>query len=690
MPWPKRFRRHYRALTAAICVIGGATASGLAGIDGVADGLLLDGAVKARALAFPGGGADGEPMVAVVALDERTLDGQPLPRALLAPVWAETLNALFEAGASVVAFDFILAYHAGRFRTDWDKGFKRQLYRHRSRIVLGRTGKAWPAAEYVTLLSRRPAGKVGFLEVAADADGVLRWVDTRIAPAGKGAGEEPILMFSGAILAQAGRAGFPDRVLLAPRRHLETLPTYALIDVLDCARSAPEVLRSEFASKVVLVGSTLPDEDRLFTSGRFLPPVTRPGEPHQPCALRRLGASNPDSRRVPGVHAHAAVVDTVLRDRQVRMPGAPTTAMLAALFAAIGSVAGLFLAPWYAMLVLLGLGVAGFAGVVALLEAGIWLPLALPVLALGGSIPVAYVSRYVAEERDKGLIRDAFGSYLAPEVVKRIMEDGGQPTRGGEMRHLTVWISDIANYSTISEQSSPGELAAMLNQVFSVMADTVEEFGGYVTQYAGDAMVAVFGAFADDQDHGPGGVRAALAAHRRVAELAEARARAGKPAMAVRIGISSDDMLVGNIGSEQRLNYAVVGDGINLSARLEGANKLFDTSILVSQSTRALCPPTMLFRKVDRLRVKGRETPLDVFEPLGLAEDVAPETKERITAFEAALDRYRSRDFAGALKAFRALADEDPVARTFVERARAFAEKAPDESWDGVNTLTTK
>jgi adenylate cyclase len=158
----------------------------------------------------------------------------------------------------------------------------------------------------------------------------------------------------------------------------------------------------------------------------------------------------------------------------------------------------------------------------------------------------------------------------------------------------------------------------------------------------------------------------------------------------MRFGVATDRMLAGNIGGMKRLNFAVVGDGINLSARLEGANKVYGTDVMISGTTRALCPDTMAFRHLDRIQVKGRDEALDVFEPLGIEGEVDAETLERAARFEAALERYWAGAFKDAAKRFATLAKHDLAAAHFAKVARAYAKDAPGPDWDGVNRLKTK
>ena len=223
------------------------------------------------------------------------------------------------------------------------------------------------------------------------------------------------------------------------------------------------------------------------------------------------------------------------------------------------------------------------------------------------------------------------------------------------------------------------------------MSDTIEAHGGFVDKYIGDAVVAVFGAPVDDEDHALSGVRAALACQRRLGAEASGFGLPGGRSVETRIGVNSGEMLVGNIGSRRRFNYTVLGDAVNLAARLESANKQYGSKILVSDSTATLCSATIRFRALDTVRVVGRQQPVTIFEPLGeLGEALNVEIgSEQLQHYASALAAYRSGDFEAAYEEFTAL-EGDAAALRAADRALALVNDPPDEPWDGVTNLDTK
>ena len=701
----------YKAATVGVVLAIAAGAGWSLGENNVLDGLHLELAVAARANFDDDGPPPG---VAVIALDRRSLQAPEFadrPRALMQPQFAELLDGVFAAGAATLAFDFLFEFSARALDPSGERAFLAALRRHRSQVVLGRKGLVTPVRPYALALAPRASERLGLMEMIPDADGVIRrasmryWLDEssdsatpdRLHPTPDQLDRaQPVPTLAGAAVAWLGEARVPNSLLLTPRRHLEALPTFSMIDVLRCARLDPDALAERLRGRVVFVGGTLPGEDRQWSTGRFFPAAPARLEPAEradmdaKCSLELQPASDPEARSIPGVHIQAQAAAQVLSGEIPAEVRPPWTHIMTAVAAGLGAFLTLAFPPIATIAVVAGVLAFGFAISLALLMAGVWLPLGVAASAMIIGAGGAYGARYRFEERDKRAVADAFSRYVAPELVDRIMADRRHLERGGEVRDLTVWIADIANYSTLAERVTPRETARVLNRIFGAMADVVETHGGYVTQYAGDAIVAVFGAFADMPDHADRGVLCALDAldgARRVAEDLEDELGVR---LGLRVGISSDRMLAGNIGSARRLNFTIIGDGINLAARLESANKIFGTSILVSATTREKCSGAILFRLVDQVRVKGREQTLRIFEPLGPTDSVAADRRAAVQQFEDALAMFWRREFAPAERVFHRLAPEDALARGFAHRARAYQDVPPPADWTGVNEFTSK
>jgi len=221
------------------------------------------------------------------------------------------------------------------------------------------------------------------------------------------------------------------------------------------------------------------------------------------------------------------------------------------------------------------------------------------------------------------------------------------------------------------------------------MTDVIEAHGGFVDKYFGDAIVAVFGAPLDDPQHATNAVRAALRCAASLGMLDRVSAAFGGT-VRQRIGLNSGEALVGNIGSRRRFNYTVMGDVVNLASRLEGSNKLYGTTVMASEATVTLTGRTFVWRELDAIRVKGRRQAVRIFEPLGVAGEVAPELLSRAQAYGAGLTRYRARDFAAAAEQFALVAHDDPPSALFLERVRQLAQQPPGADWEAVSAQEEK
>jgi adenylate cyclase len=261
----------------------------------------------------------------------------------------------------------------------------------------------------------------------------------------------------------------------------------------------------------------------------------------------------------------------------------------------------------------------------------------------------------------------------------------------GDRREMSVYFSDIAGFTTISEGLSPEDLVALLNDYLTNMTDLVLEHGGVVDKYIGDAVMAFWGAPLPDPDHARHAILCALAMRRRCDELrAGWHQRYGHEVFA-RAGVNSGEAVVGNMGSKHKYNYTVMGDMVNLAARLEGANKAYDTFLMVSAATIEKCGDVVDSRELDRIAVKGKDLPVTVFEILDEKGKTDPERLAIARRFEEALALYRAREFTAALAIFEELAAKgDGPAGTYVERCKLFVTDPPPDSWDGVWRMKEK
>jgi adenylate cyclase len=237
---------------------------------------------------------------------------------------------------------------------------------------------------------------------------------------------------------------------------------------------------------------------------------------------------------------------------------------------------------------------------------------------------------------------------------------------------------------------SPADLIALMNAYLSAMTDIIEAHGGFVDKYIGDAIVGVFGAPVQGDNHASQAVSAALSCCERLTELNRTAPAFRGRTLHHRIGLNSGDALVGNVGSGRRFNYTVIGDVVNLASRLEGANKYFATSILASETTVGLTGATFIWRELDSIRVIGRLQPLRIYEPLARAGQENPVQAANAQIYANALACWRQHEFASAMELFASIADVDPPSALFMQRAKKLVLVPPGPDWEPINTLEGK
>lgn len=641
----------------------------------------------------------------VIALDEETYRRPPFaekPTVMWTPELAQVLKAVLDGGASVVGFDIVLPTSMEGFVPGMERPFLLALRdgarplpgQLHGRVVLGRVQhqvkpiEPYPAQRIAVGQERN----IRLLNALEDEDGVIRRHPLHFLWRSGEGGILPQPSMAAELAARKlGAAPAADEsILLNFDTAAGAVPAYSLADLQACAaRNDADFFARHFKDKVVLIGVTLDVEDRKLTSMRWATqPDAAAAAPR--CVLQPMkDLLRGDLRRdsIPGVFIHATAVNNLLRGDALHElpPGGNFAALLLAGLAA--AFATLRLPPLRAALAVAAVALLWSVAAAALFNVGWVLPLlnGLAAILVGYMLLVAY--RFALADRDKRALRQAFALYLPHAVIDRMIEEGRPPALGGEQREVTVLFSDIAGFTKVSERLGPGELVAALNEYFAAMTSIVEGHGGFVDKFVGDAVVAVFGAPVNDGKHAQHAVRAALHMNRVMRQ--EKGFRLGQDApIHIRIGLNTGPVLIGNIGSPRRFNYTAMGDAVNLASRLEGANKMFGTGILVSDSTRNACGDAVLFREIDRVRVLGRDAPVTVYEPLARNGRLNPADPRRAAPFAAALALWRKGDFAAAEQAFRALHD-DPSAAVFARRCAA-RKAAGAGSWDGVTDLTEK
>ncbi len=296
-------------------------------------------------------------------------------------------------------------------------------------------------------------------------------------------------------------------------------------------------------------------------------------------------------------------------------------------------------------------------------------------------------------EREKRKVRGAFQQYVSASVIEEIMKHPEKLKLGGEKKNVTVFFSDIRGFTSISEKLSPEELVKLLNEYLSAMTDIIMKNGGLVDKYMGDAIMAFWGAPIDDPDHAKKCCEASLEMKEKLTELQKKWTKEGKPPLNMGIGINTGDVVVGNMGSEQRFDYTVMGDNVNLGSRLEGVNKEYGTTIIISQFTyEKIKDHDFVIRELDMIKVKGKNEPIKIYGMAGKKGAVDKEMLKSIEHFNKGLQLYRQRKFKEAVKEFNSAVkiNDDPASKMYVERCEAFRKSPPPKDWDGVFVMKHK
>ena len=529
---------------------------------------------------------------------------------------------------------------------------------------------------------------VGVVEFQPDPDGVYRRTDLL-----RGYGDEA---YPSLALAAAQAALAPSRpeiagnsIRLAGRHipldaqgrylvhHYGDFKTYSMSGVLASAQGIARgdidallVNPEEFKDKLVLIGASAAGVEDLKATP--------------------LGAATP------GVMLHAAILSNILQQDFLRSAPPAVGSGAIALLALFVSAAVVLLGRMWLKLFAAAAGLGGYLALAwAAHAADVVLPVVAPIVAgsLAGLGALAYFA--LSEGRDKRRVRHMLGQYVSPVVLNTVLdryEDFLRAEVGSRVR-LTIMFADIRAFTALSEQLSPEEVVRLLNRYFGAMADAIFAAQGTLDKFIGDAIMAFWGAPVAMADHADRALAAAFDMRRRLDALNTELSVQGLAPLAIGIGIHTGEAILGNIGSEKKLDYTAIGDNVNLASRLEGLTKQYDCPILLSGETLAalVSPPPCM--PIDHVRVKGRVAPVMLWRPLLDACAASPSELARARADEArgarAFDHYSARRFNEAMEIYRMLPSCCTNA-VLLQRCEALAQDPPGPEWSGVFALSAK
>ncbi len=398
--------------------------------------------------------------------------------------------------------------------------------------------------------------------------------------------------------------------------------------------------------------------------------------------------------KMAGVEVHVNAAATVEREAFFVPEDRAATVVTIMLLAVVTSLAAARFGILKGLAVVLALGAGYLLLASEMFKAGRLVNIVYPTLAL--ALPYAATATYhvLFEQRQARFLRGAMGRYLSPSVLEEIVRRPELLRLGGEKREMTVLFSDIRGFTTLSEQLDPQELVALLNEYLTAMTEVVYRYDGVLDKYMGDAIMAFWNGPVPQPDHARRACLTALDMLETLHMLHERWRARGIPQLDIGVGINSGPMSVGNMGSDTRFDYTVMGDAVNLGSRLEGTNKEYHTNIVVSQSTLDLVKSEgFVVRTLDLVAVKGKAQPVAVYELIGRPGQFGRFTPELLAVYERGIQLYRAQQFEGAAAAFRevlAAVPNDGPCMMYLERCQDLVAAPPPRDWDGVYVMTHK
>ena len=618
----------------------------------------------------------------LIGIDDATFKTEPfhIPLILWHEYFGTVIQGLADAGAKTVGLDYILPQALfDELVPNYSRTWLKTLVYAQSKkapVVSGMVQIAkrqyMPQARYLQIMG---APNIGLFNIPADEDDFIRRQRLFFPSTSDPKQGMYSITF---ILAKKYKPDLelPDQTIFIDYNSSpEPFPRYSFANVYEKAKQGDTAyLKEHFQGKIVLIGET-----DTFSQDRH------------PTPLYYMPKEDP---RTPGVEILAHSVLTLLNGRYFSAVGMGGSAAVELTIALIIGWLTLFASPkvplWFSSPVV---GILFFGLCERAFMAYLIMPLAGGLTTWLVSQGVFFSYRYWVVDREKREIRHAFSRYLSPDVVGVVLQNPDMLSLGGSRREMTAFFSDLAGFTSISEALSPEDLVHLLNRYLSLMTDVILRQGGTLDKFEGDAIMAFWGAPVPREDHA---LRACLAALEQQEIMNRFRQQVideGLPELHVRMGLNTGPMIVGNMGSEERFDYTIMGDAVNLASRLEGANKAYDTYVMISETTYEQVRDQVEVRELDLLRVKGKNQPIRVYELMAANGGLDTQRAQIRDIFTQGLELFRQQDFQAAIQSFEsalALDSNDGPSRVYLQRCRDYINDPPPADWDGVYTLKTK
>lgn len=590
-------------------------------------------------------------------------------------VHAKIVNFLTDAKASVVGYDVLFAEAS---TPSDDKVFKEALNKANN-VILASEAKELTIGEnslsakslQLPIEDLQQTSSIGLVNVVASGDGVVRHMPFYVENEGKDVSSFWAMIAKQWYQARNDEEKFVETAGLVPLENgllrinfagpPGTYPQYSVIDVLE-GRINPDV----FTDKIVLVGSVSPSlhDDHLTPTRAEL---------------------------MPGLEVHANTIATFL-GRDFIKPEPKLNSILTIFgFSILFNLLLVMLPIKWGMIVVVASSIGYLVFCLISFDGGVIRNLLFPPISILLAGVTSIVEKYFLVRRQRNYVRRAMGFYLSPSVMNEILSDPEKLKLGGQRREMSVLFLDIAGFTTLSEKLDPEILSSFLNDFLTRVSRIVYKHDGVVDKYMGDGMMAFWGAPIVQKDHAVRACKAALEMVKESEQIKRDWAEKNVDFSGVRVGINSGDMVVGNMGSDDRFDYSVIGDNVNVGARLEGLGKYYKVKLVVSEAVVNLVGDEASFRKLDTVAVKGKKEGLSIYELISV-DELSNDDKEKFEEYRTARKLYEKGEFVRAAKLlteFLVKYPEDGPAEVLKQRCELFA-KRPPKKWDGVFKFEVK
>lgn len=476
-----------------------------------------------------------------------------------------------------------------------------------------------------------------------------------------------------------------NSMLINFRGPAKTFKTYSFSDILDdsafdlVGEDDTDIfemhkLEGTFKDKVVYIGATVEE----LQDNKFTPFFSYKGI----------------KRKLPGVEVHANALSTLLRGDFIRRQGLGVTLLMVFIMAAVAMAVTKWLKPFRGLFAVLGLMVGYFIwAIYAFINNLLWVEVTAPLTAILLSYVSNVVHQTLTEQRERIRIKKTWQHFMAQSVIETMLESGQLPKFGGERREITVLFSDIRGFTTFTEKHSSHDVVRKLNEYLTSMVDVIFKNAGTLDKFVGDEIMAIYGAPHHFKNHAEMACLTALEMIDRLRAMQKKWSENKEAYFQIGIGINTGKVIVGNLGSSQLFDYTAIGDDVNLGARLEGANKQYGTSIILSEFTYKNVKKIAIVRELDLVKVKGKNKPVRIFELRGMTALPQIEQDLIIDVYTQGLNYYKERKWYQALNEFKRILRYFPTdgpTRVYIKRCLDFIENPPPENWDGIYEFTTK